>query len=481
MYCHYHPPKLIRKVYYYCGRHICSKGLTLYGKALTLSLFKSINDIARQKVRSICPVTSILVSGIRELVTTFISKLYIDISENTKTLKKHIKGFYAYYVEFYIERLITIIAAASVERVKKLPLKEGAILSITSISFVFIYSGILAETSFAPPHIVSQERSENLNPNLKDVAANLDQKAPGVRKLDGRAGVGLSVVKVKRIKFEKAPLVDLMRIDNAYKEPAMVFIPPDIYRGRIDKKELSITFDGGAGAAEAEEVLRVLRQRNIKTTIFLAGGFIKNYPRLVRQTVKDGHEIGNHTMSHSHLTSFAMDLRHTTLPGVDKNFIDRELREAARLFKLATGEEMAPLWRAPYGEVNEEIRRWAFEAGYIHVNWTRDYKRKETLDSLDWVDDEESQLYYSAEKIKKKILNFGKDGNGVGGGIVLMHLGTTRKSDRAVSILGEIIDELEGRGYRFVKVSELLEGDKNYDVALKMLPKSKMLARLDTQ
>ena len=69
---------------------------------------------------------------------------------------------------------------------------------------------------------------------------------------------------------------------------------------------------------------------------------------------------------------------------------------------------------------------------------------------------EESEFYYSADEIKDRILNFDKGGNEVKGGIVLMHLGTDRKDSHVSTKLPEIIDSLEQRGYRFVKVSELL-------------------------
>ena len=57
-------------------------------------------------------------------------------------------------------------------------------------------------------------------------------------------------------------------------------------------------------------------------------------------------------------------------------------------------------------------------------------------------------------------LNFDKDGHEVKGGIVLMHLGTERKDSRASAKLPEIIDSLEERGYRFVKVSELIKDSR---------------------
>ncbi len=238
---------------------------------------------------------------------------------------------------------------------------------------------------------------------------------------------------------------------------------PDITRGPKDRMELSITFDGGGYEDnEALEILKVLRDRGIKTTIFLTGLFIKKYPWIVKEIVRDGHEVGNHTLDHPHLTEFAGRFTQKTLKGVDRKFVERELKETAALFKEATGTDMAPLWRAPYGEENAEIRRWAFDAGYAHVYWTYG-KNKESLDTLDWVDDASSRLYRSSQEIKKRILKFGRNGDGVNGGIILMHLSTGRKTDRPSSMLGELIDDLMKRGYRFVKVSELVRNDRTLD------------------
>ena len=41
-----------------------------------------------------------------------------------------------------------------------------------------------------------------------------------------------------------------------------------------------------------------------------------------------------------------------------------------------------------------------------------------------------------------------------------MHLHTERKTDRLSSILGGVLDGLSEKGYRFVKVSELIQRDE---------------------
>lgn len=235
--------------------------------------------------------------------------------------------------------------------------------------------------------------------------------------------------------------------------------PGDITRGSMDSKEVCLTFDGGYNSDEAGEILDILKARGIKTTIFLTGVFMERFPGVTRRIVEDGHEVGNHLMTHPHLTSYSRSYTHRTLKGVTKEFLTRELREAENLFRDITGAAMAPLWRAPYGEVNSMLRRWAFEAGYVHVGWTSDYGRRENLDTLDWVADTSSPLYLTSVEIKEKVLSFGRGKAGLRGGIILMHLGTDRKSEKAVTTLSAMVEDLQKRGYSFIKVTSLIEGD----------------------
>ncbi|MDH7499391.1 MAG: polysaccharide deacetylase family protein [candidate division NC10 bacterium] len=230
---------------------------------------------------------------------------------------------------------------------------------------------------------------------------------------------------------------------------------PDISRGDLAKKEIALTFDGGGGDNAASEILRTLREREIACTFFLSGEFIRSYPDLVRQIVEDGHEVANHTETHPHLTSYGANSRQDLLPGVNRRFLWRELMGAEELFLELTGRRMAPFWRAPYGEQNATLRRWAKEIGYQHVSWTSDGRAKKSLDTLDWVADPSQKMYCSSQDVRDRILEYGEGANG---GIILMHLSTSRRQDRVHERLGEIIEGLQERGYRLVKVSELVSG-----------------------
>lgn len=223
-----------------------------------------------------------------------------------------------------------------------------------------------------------------------------------------------------------------------------------------DKRLLALTFDGSYESNAANSILDTLRSRNVKVTFFLTGQFLKLYPDLVNIFLAEGHEIGNHTFTHPHLTSYAKDKTQTTLPNITQDLIREELSRNEELFKSITGQLMAPLWRAPYGECNKTICDWAGYEGYTHVGWRQGKGWTQNLDSNDWIPDENTPGFKTPSEVLEKILNIARtDKNALNGGIILMHLGTVRKNPKMQVhlILGTLIDSLSAEGYKFVKIS----------------------------
>jgi peptidoglycan/xylan/chitin deacetylase (PgdA/CDA1 family) len=223
---------------------------------------------------------------------------------------------------------------------------------------------------------------------------------------------------------------------------------PDLTRGPSDRREIVVSFDAGSSDNGAIEILDALAARGIRTTIFLTGEFIRRYPEIVRRVAADGHEVGNHTDTHPHLTTYAADGRQATRLGVDQAFVYGQLARAARLFREATGRSMAPLWRAPFGEHNAQIRRWAAEAGYWHVGWTGG---RGGLDGMDWITDPRSRSFQTADRLIARLVQHAENG-----GIVLLHLGSDREEPVAGRV-GELFDQLTRRGFAFARASEFLE------------------------
>jgi len=234
-----------------------------------------------------------------------------------------------------------------------------------------------------------------------------------------------------------------------------VAAPPVLHLVTDAGPRIAITFDGGASSNGTAELLRLLRDLHLKATLFLTGEFIEREPELLRQALLDGHEVGNHTYSHLHLTSYASNGRHQLLPGITRERLQDELRRTEQAFLHATGHRMAPLWRAPYGEENATLRGWAAELGYLHVRWSS--LSGSSLDSWDWVDDEHSRLYEDPDHMIERLLAFPR----LEGGIVLMHLA----SDRAVPpwrALPTLVETLRRRSIEPERVSDLLEASPTW-------------------
>ncbi|HET9794855.1 MAG TPA: polysaccharide deacetylase family protein, partial [Thermoanaerobaculia bacterium] len=239
-----------------------------------------------------------------------------------------------------------------------------------------------------------------------------------------------------------------LRVRNAPRaaDPFPAISPPG------GAKAILVSFDAGSSDRGAAEILDALRGRSIRTTIFLTGQFIRRYPGLTRRIAEDGHEVGNHTWDHPHLTTYASDGRQSTRAGVTEEMLRDELQRTAALYRETTGRDMAPLWRAPFGEENAEIRGWALAAGFAHVSWTHGDGRN--LDALDWVSDPESPRYRSSERVISRLLASARPGN-----IILMHLGSDRE-DPVADHLPRLLDTLASEGYRFSTASELIASGK---------------------
>ncbi len=234
-----------------------------------------------------------------------------------------------------------------------------------------------------------------------------------------------------------------------WKSARLDYLARSVSRVPIKQKLIALTFDAGSTDRGSREILQILKEKKLRCTIFVTGAFVKRYPDLVRQIKLEGHEIANHTLSHPHLTQFAQNFSQKTSSRVDQKYVTRQLQAVDSLFYRVTQSHLAPYWRAPFGEYNKEILRWAAMAGFKHIRWSSG------CDALDWTDDSTSTLYRSANQILEHFLRL-EERKGLNGAIILMHLGTNRKTDFPYLILPALIDSLRQRSYQFVTVTGLL-------------------------
>ncbi len=138
---------------------------------------------------------------------------------------------------------------------------------------------------------------------------------------------------------------------------------PSVWRGRSDRASIALTFDDGPSEA-TPELLGLLQSHGARATFFQCGMHVRRLPDVVRQVAAAGHEIGNHSDTHSRLYFRSSQT------------IYDELARAQGSIAEAAG--VAPtLFRAPYGARWFGLRAAQRKLGLLGVMWTaigRDWK-----------------------------------------------------------------------------------------------------------
>lgn len=208
-----------------------------------------------------------------------------------------------------------------------------------------------------------------------------------------------------------------------------------IYYVETDKKQVAISFDAAWGNEQTETLLEILDKYKVKSTFFLVGDWVEKYPESVKKIADKGHDVGNHSDTHPHMTQMTT----SQMAG--------EIQACNEKIKKITGKTPT-LFRAPYGDYNNDVVKSVNGCNMYCVQWD--------VDSLDWKDPTPEQI---TQNVLKKLKN---------GSIVLLHNGA-KNTPQALPMLIEAIQE---KGYEIVPISQiLLKCDYFTDVDGKMCPK----------
>jgi peptidoglycan/xylan/chitin deacetylase (PgdA/CDA1 family) len=74
-----------------------------------------------------------------------------------------------------------------------------------------------------------------------------------------------------------------------------------IVSGPPSLKAVALTFDDGPDPKYTPQVLKVLKEHNVRATFFMVGSKVLAHPDIARQIVADGHAVGNHSYTHRDL------------------------------------------------------------------------------------------------------------------------------------------------------------------------------------
>jgi peptidoglycan/xylan/chitin deacetylase (PgdA/CDA1 family) len=196
---------------------------------------------------------------------------------------------------------------------------------------------------------------------------------------------------------------------------------------RIDTHDsvVALTLDDGPSRLYADSVLRILSEHAVKATFFVTGEEVEENPEQAQHIVQAGHELGNHSYSHSRMV----------LMGPER--IREEIERTDSALRAA-GTTGTIYFRPPFGKKLLMLPLYLSQHNRTTVTW-------------DVEPESYSDIAGNAEAITAHVLQRVHPGS-----IILLHVmyKSGAESRRALPM---IIEGLHSRGYRFVTVSELLD------------------------
>ncbi|WP_405845310.1 polysaccharide deacetylase family protein [Streptomyces sp. NBC_01518] len=211
---------------------------------------------------------------------------------------------------------------------------------------------------------------------------------------------------------------------------------------RADGKTVALTFDAdmtadeGPRAAKGEhfdnpQLIATLRTLKVPATVFMTGRWADEYPAEARSIGRDPQfEIANHSYSHYAFTGDCYGL-----PTVAPDRMKADVERAYTAFKKAGVPNAMPYFRFPGGCYDRQALKTLSAVGVTAVQW-------DVVSGDAFATDSDAVAQQVLEGVKP-------------GSVVVMHCtrSAAPATERAVRM---IVPELRKKGYRFVKVSELI-------------------------
>lgn len=209
-----------------------------------------------------------------------------------------------------------------------------------------------------------------------------------------------------------------------------------IYSVDYQEKMMSISFDAAWGNEDTDVLIKILEEYGVSATFFVVGEWVEKFPESVLALHEAGHEVMNHSDTHAHY------------PKLSPEEIIADISACNDKVEAVTGLRPS-LIRLPYGDYNDMVISTIRSMGMEAIQWD--------VDSHDWMD-------VTSDEIASRVIE-----QSVEGSIVLFH----NAAIHTPGALPEILESLQGEGFTFVKISELLlDGEYQIDHTGKQIPMS---------
>jgi peptidoglycan/xylan/chitin deacetylase (PgdA/CDA1 family) len=192
-------------------------------------------------------------------------------------------------------------------------------------------------------------------------------------------------------------------------------------RKPTNEKLLALTFDDGPHFIYTKEVLDILKKNDVKATFFIVGNQIFFCKDILRRTLVEGHQIGNHSFTHKN-----------NFPWLGVKKMASNLLQCEQAIEQAAGYQ-TKWFRPPFGVTNYDVAKAVKIRGYRVAGWS--------IRSLDTVMSDK-------EKVVRRVISRLRPG-----AVILLH----DCLPNTPYIAEQIIRQAKGKGYTFVTVEEMFD------------------------
>jgi peptidoglycan-N-acetylglucosamine deacetylase len=193
-------------------------------------------------------------------------------------------------------------------------------------------------------------------------------------------------------------------------------------------RQMALTYDDGPNDPHTLRLLEVLARHGVQATFFMLGRYVTQRPDIVRDMVRAGHVIGNHTFTHPLL--------------VFKN--EKEIRQELSTCRIALQDAIGDhsnLFRPPFGGRRPTVLRAARELGFEPIMWN--------ITGYDWNAPPAAEI---ERKVSKQVR---------GGDVILLHDGghIQMGADRSQTVIAtdHLIARYKAEGYEFVTIPQMMK------------------------
>ena len=196
---------------------------------------------------------------------------------------------------------------------------------------------------------------------------------------------------------------------------------PDISHGDRSIKKAALTFHGAGDPVIATELIAIAKSHKFSISVMAIGSWVTSNPEVIKALVKDGHEIGNHTLNHKTMTHLNLTEATAEISG-GKQALAKVIGTGRTYFRPSGTSKS-----------NSIIRSAAGKVGYKNCI-TYD------VDTLDYQDPKPQAII---DTCMKEIKN---------GSIVSLHFGHSN----TVKALPKLFSAIQSSGLELVTLSNLL-------------------------